>query len=150
MKRIHATCVAFEDQAILLRGRAGCGKSDLALRLMDQGWHLVADDYTELTLEDDGQLYASPPDTLKGLIEVRGIGLIHVSHKDHVPVIAVFDLQNLTDIERLPKSARLTLEGLDVPLYTLHGLEVSAPAKIRLTLKAQAEHLFYNLEAENT
>ena len=150
MNRVHSTCVAFEDQAILLQGASGCGKSDLALRLMDQGWHLVADDYTELTREDDGQLYARPPDTLKGLIEVRGIGLIHVPYKDHVRVVAVFNLQDINHIERLPKPAHLTLEGLDVPLYTLHGLDASAPAKIRLTLKAQAEHLFYNLEAEDT
>ncbi|PCI38966.1 MAG: aldolase [Rhodospirillaceae bacterium] len=149
MNRIHATCVAFEGQAILLQGASESGKSDLALRLMDQGWHLVADDYTELTLEEDGQLYASPPDTLKGLIEIRGIGLIRVPYKTHVPVIAIFDLQDLNKIERLPKPAHLSLEGLRVPLYTLHGLDASAPAKIRLTLKAQAEHLFYNLEAED-
>ena len=149
MNRIHTTCIALEGQAILLRGASGSGKSDLALRLMDEGWSLVADDYTEIKVHD-GQLHASPPDTLKGLLEVRGIGLIQVAYVKDIPIVAAFDLLAFDDIERLPESTYLTLESIDVPLYTLHGHETSAPAKIRIALKAQAENLFYNLKDEDT
>ena len=48
--RVHATCVALRQgrtwRAVLLRGPSGAGKSDLALRLIETGWHLVADDQT--------------------------------------------------------------------------------------------------------
>ena len=46
--RIQATCVALQGVGILLRGPSGAGKSDLALRLIDAGASLVADDLCEL------------------------------------------------------------------------------------------------------
>lgn len=155
---------------MLLRGKSATGKSDLAVRLMDQGWQLVADDYTELYAHD-GVLYARPPKTLKGLIEVRGLGLIKVDHLDQSPVVAVFDLLSVGPLgslgslgsldslgslgslgsmdipERLPALSRQSFEGLDVPRYSLQALQASAPAIIRLALKAQAQSLFYSLEA---
>jgi len=145
MERIHATCVASDGQAVLLRGKTGSGKSDLALRLMDQGWDLVADDYTELEA-DGNMLLARPPETLKGLLEVRGLGLVQVPHVERAKVVAVFDLVPLANVERLPEVTIVSFEGLDVPSYTLHALEASAPAKIRMALQAQTKNLFFNLE----
>ena len=45
---LHATAVAIDGHAVLLRGAFGSGKSDLALRLIDAGARLVADDQCEL------------------------------------------------------------------------------------------------------
>jgi serine kinase of HPr protein (carbohydrate metabolism regulator) len=145
MERIHATCVALDGQAVLLQGDSGSGKSDLALRLMDQGWDLVSDDYTEL--EGDGEvLLASPPETIKGLFEVRGIGLVHLPHVERDHDVAVFNLVPTSDGERLPELKTVSFEGLDVACYTLHALHASAVAKIRMALKAQSKNLFFNLE----
>jgi len=66
MERVHATSVAKGGKAVLLRGKPGSGKSDLALRLIDDGWDLVADDYTELE-DDDGVLRAQAPAAIQGL-----------------------------------------------------------------------------------
>ena len=41
---LHASCVAINGRAVLIEGRSGSGKSDLALRLIDQGGVLVSDD----------------------------------------------------------------------------------------------------------
>ena len=41
---VHATCVVVEGVGLLLRGPSGSGKSDLALRLIELGWRLVADE----------------------------------------------------------------------------------------------------------
>jgi len=147
MERIHATSVAFKGQAVLLRGEPGSGKSDLALRLIDEGWDLVSDDYTELQADGD-VLRAQAPKSIEGLLEVRTIGLVQLPHVRGVCVQAVFDLTTKDDVERLPEFAQATFEGLDVPCYTLHGLQASAPAKIRMALKAQTNTLFYNHEAE--
>ncbi|MBA3881078.1 MAG: aldolase, partial [Sphingobium sp.] len=43
---LHVSCVAIGDRAVLIEGRSGAGKSDLALRLIDRGARLVSDDYT--------------------------------------------------------------------------------------------------------
>ena len=50
---VHATAVAIDGQAVLLRGPSGSGKSDLALRLIDAGARLVADDQSELSRRGD-------------------------------------------------------------------------------------------------
>ena len=79
MTLIHGTCVAFADgdhwSAVLLQGRSGVGKSDLALRLIDVGASLVADDQVALAAVD-GRVTASAPDRLAGLLEVRGLGIV--------------------------------------------------------------------------
>ena len=50
---LHATAVAIDGRAVLLRGASGSGKSDLALRLIDAGARLVADDQSELYRRGD-------------------------------------------------------------------------------------------------
>src|SRR3546814_18311461 len=72
---IHASCVAPGHGGVLILGQSGQGKSDLALRLMDRGARLVADDRCDIWHER-GRLWGRPPETLAGKIEVRGIGLI--------------------------------------------------------------------------
>jgi len=146
MERIHATCVVIKGQGVLLRGAPGSGKSDLALRLIDEGAGLVADDYTELAVIDS-QLCATAPQTIQGLLEVRGIGIVRMGCVPRVPILAIFDLLPLSDIERLPSPHMETFEGVDIPRYCLHGLDASAPAKVRIALKAQTDNLFHLPEA---
>ena len=147
MERVHATAVAWEGNAVLLRGGSGSGKSDLALRLIDAGWDLVADDYTELH-EAGGTLCARAPENIKGLIEVRGIGIMRLGCVARATVVAVFDLLPLSEIERLPEARTETLMGHAVPRFALHGFDASAVAKVRMALKAQAENLFHSTVAE--
>jgi len=60
---------------VLLRGPSGSGKSDLALRLIDDGARLIADDQTHLAKKGHA-LIATPPPAIAGMIEVRGIGVV--------------------------------------------------------------------------
>ncbi|MGE3652127.1 MAG: HPr kinase/phosphorylase, partial [Reyranellaceae bacterium] len=75
--QIHATCVALPEGGVLLRGDSGAGKSDLALRLIDGGARLVADDRTDLMREGD-LLIARAPTSIAGLIEARGLGILRL------------------------------------------------------------------------
>jgi HPr kinase/phosphorylase len=74
----HATAIAIEGDAILLRGPPGAaGKSDLALRLIEGGARPLADDQTLLRRADDHLLVRAPAE-IAGLIEVRGVGVVRV------------------------------------------------------------------------
>tara|TARA_R110000787_G_scaffold9192_1_gene32291 strand:+ start:709 stop:1161 length:453 start_codon:yes stop_codon:yes gene_type:complete len=130
---IHASCVAVEGRAVLLRGPSGSGKSDLALRLIDSGAILVADD--QVVLEAiDGVLFASPPAPLAGKIEVRGIGIVEDQPWRRAPVALVVDLVPPDRVERLPEPQTCLLDGGELPCFPLAAFEASAPAKIRLAL----------------
>lgn len=133
MALVHASCVALGDKAVLIRGPSGSGKSDLALRLIDDGARLLADDYTALTREGS-RLIASPPAEIAGKIEVRGLGLIDLPAASDVEVALVIDLVGQDEIERLPDPQDTEIEGVTVPLLGLWPFAASATAKVRLAL----------------
>ncbi|MGA9580648.1 MAG: aldolase [Allosphingosinicella sp.] len=128
---VHASCVAIGGRGVLLAGRSGVGKSDLAIRLIDRGALLVADDYTELR-RVDGTLLARAPAAIAGKIELRGVGIIGMEPAADVPICLCADLD--PDPERLPEPAAIRLAGLDIPLVALAALEPSAPLKLEHAL----------------
>jgi serine kinase of HPr protein (carbohydrate metabolism regulator) len=131
---IHATAVARDGAAILLVGPPGSGKSDLALRLLDRGWQLVADDRVIATPEA-GRLMLSAPATLAGLLEVRGVGILPVEAAGRTPARLLVDLAEAP--ERLPEPETREIAGVALPLLRLNAFEGSAPIKIERAL-AQA------------
>ena len=82
---LHASAVAIEGRAVLIGGRSGTGKSDLALRLIDRGAGLISDDYTYVR-RVNGQALASAPANIAGKIEVRGVGIVELDTAADVPV----------------------------------------------------------------
>src|SRR3546814_16783539 len=70
---LHVSCVAKDGRAILIAGRSGAGKSDLALRPIDRCAVLVSDDYT-VVRRVSGKLLAAAPRNIEGQLEVRGAG----------------------------------------------------------------------------
>ena len=130
---VHATCVAHAGRAVLLCGPSGSGKSDLALRLIDGGAELVADDQVVLRNED-GRLIARAPEALAGRMEVRGIGIVAVAHVASAPVALAVDLVAPAAVERMPEPAFRSFLDRSVPLIALAPFEASAPAKIRIAL----------------
>jgi len=138
MALIHATCVAIDGQGVLLRGPSGSGKSDLALRLIEHDAALIADDQVALTVEN-GDLWATAPASLRGLLEVRGVGLVRQPAAGRAPVRLVVDLVAADQVPRLPEPAPCDIAGVKLPCYRLHALQASAPAKLRLLLRACRE-----------
>lgn len=117
---VHASTVAFDlpdgPRALVLSGRSGSGKSALALELLAIGARLVSDDQTVLHAEN-GQLIATVPPTIAGLIEWRGVGLLPVAHLERAPVVAWVDM-DISAQDRLP--APRWHHVLDVRLPCLH------------------------------
>jgi serine kinase of HPr protein (carbohydrate metabolism regulator) len=130
----YGTCVAVSQQGVLLCGPPGSGKSDLALRLIEEGARLVADDQTELHLFGD-VLRARAPATIAGQIEIRGLGILRMPAMTEVPLALVVELVPPGEVERLPEPARWSRLGVSLPLLRLAPFEASATAKLRLALK---------------
>ena len=135
MATVHASCVAVDGCGVLLLGPPGSGKSDLALRLIDGGAVLVADDRVDIRAVD-GRLEASPPETLAGRIEVRGLGILAVDWRPRATLGLAVEL--LTDARppRLPEPAERRFAGIALPLVQLAPFEASAAAKVRLAVRA--------------
>lgn len=142
MLTIHATCVAIAGAAVLLRGPSGAGKSDLALRLLDAGAALVADDQTRLQ-RDGGRLIASAPPALRGLLEIRGLGPVSHPCSGPAPVALLIDLVPRIEVPRLPEPQFETLLDTALPRLSLHAFDASSAAKVRVALaRAAAGKLF--------
>jgi serine kinase of HPr protein (carbohydrate metabolism regulator) len=133
MVLVHGTSVELSGLAVLLRGPSGAGKSDLGLRLIDGGGRLVADDQTRLEVVD-GALVASAPETIAGLMEVRGLGVLPVPSTGPTRLALVVDLVAPDRVERLPDPQSATFLGHSVPLLRLSPFESSTPAKLRLAM----------------
>ena len=138
LANIHASCVAIGGKGVLLLGESGAGKSDLALRLIDEGASLVADDRCALFLSR-GKLWARPPQTIAGLLEMRGLGIIALPHLAKVPIAMAVVLKARPG-PRLPDPAWYRAPGAlraasKVPLIVVNGASVSAPARIRAALR---------------
>ncbi len=131
--QIHAACVALDDHGVLLRGPSGAGKSDLALRLIDAGGVLVADDRVDLAARD-GQVYASAPAALAGMLEVRGVGLMRVAYLGEARLALAIDLVAAVDVERLPQATTAELAGCAIATLALDPFEASAVAKVKIAL----------------
>jgi serine kinase of HPr protein (carbohydrate metabolism regulator) len=117
-------------RGVLIEGPAGDGKSDLALRALDHGFSLVADDRVSLWLSD-GRLFGRAPDTLFGLLEVRGLQVVRVPA---LPLAEVALIARCGAPERIPEAQPIELLGVSVPLIVLDPREASAPAKLSRAL----------------
>jgi serine kinase of HPr protein (carbohydrate metabolism regulator) len=131
-ENIHASTVALDGRAVLISGPSGSGKSDLALRLLDRGFVLVSDDRTIIRRDGD-TLIASAPETIKGKLEIRGVGIFDMETAGDVPVALVVELTS--DIQRLPDDSRERLVlGIGVPLISIDAMSASAASKVALAL----------------
>ena len=138
MQPIHATAVARHTPAgwrgVVIQGPSGVGKSDLALRLIAQGWRLVADDWTRLWASN-GALYAAGPATIAGRIEVRGLGIVAAPVQPLARIALAVQCTHEA-IERLPEAATWTWDGVTIPRLRLDPRPASAGQVVATALAA--------------
>jgi serine kinase of HPr protein (carbohydrate metabolism regulator) len=134
---LHAGLIALpwagRWRGVLLLGASGAGKSDLALRCLDLGFHLVADDRVVLWTSGDS-LYGAPPDSLAGLVEARGIGILRSPYRAWARVSLAIDCVATGGVERLPDFQAFEALGRPIPKLPLAWQEASAPTKLRHAL----------------
>ena len=115
---IHASAVLIGPKAVLIRGPAGSGKSQLAWQLLQSALpftRLVADDRAHVEARG-GLLLVRPAPALAGLIEIRGLGIRRLPHEPVAAVGLVVDLA-AADAGRLParEAGQTALEGVALP-----------------------------------
>ncbi|SPF78592.1 HPr kinase/phosphorylase [Aliiroseovarius pelagivivens] len=104
--RYHATTVAVGDAAVMITGPSGSGKSALALELIGLGAQLVADDLSQIVMQEGAPFVIAPPE-MPGVIEARGVGLINVPHCTKAQLQLVVDMGQI-EMSRLPSSQAVT------------------------------------------
>ena len=112
---VHASAVSVGEVGILIRGRSGAGKSQLALALMDKGAWLVADDRVYLASRA-GRLIGSAPAPIAGLVELRGRGILPRPFHRQAIIRLVVDIVAEGPLERMPHPDELETEVLGVTL----------------------------------
>ena len=134
---VHGTAVALpglqEPAAVLLRGLSGAGKSDLAFRLIEEGGALISDDQVVLERRQE-KIYASGLEAIRGLLEVRGVGLLRYAPAGPASLRMIVDLCAREDVPRLPFPETLDILGLKIPFLKLHAFDASSSAKVRKAL----------------
>ena len=130
-------------EGVLILGGPGAGKSDLALRLIDEPGHGISEGLMRSELVSDDQvtivrhgnkLVASAPSNIDGKLEIRGLGIVALATQPSVPLSLVVKLQAHSAIERLPDHGTLNILGLALPLVEIDGTTASAPARLRAAL----------------
>ena len=129
---LHATAVAIDGQAVVIEGRSGAGKSDLALRLVDRGAVLISDDRV-LLVRDGDRLIARSPGQMAGKIEVRGLGIVTVPNLTDAPVSLVVRLAE--EDQRMPERRVRRIAGIAVREVALDPFRASAPLKVEWALR---------------
>ena len=135
MSRIrHAGLIALHGaggwRGVLIEGASGVGKSDLALRALQVGFRLVADDRT-IVWSCQGRLFGACPPAIGGLIEARGVGITRSPDRSFSEIHLIVNCVGVSErVERLPEFASQAIMGVPVPALSLHALEAASPMKL--------------------
>jgi HPr kinase/phosphorylase len=135
---VHASAVLVGDRAVLIRGPSGAGKSRLALELIQAARagalpfaRLVGDDRVHLQ-EVGGRLLVRPAQTLAGLLEVRGVGILRLPYEPSAVIGLVVDLA--VDAQRWPEPAQqqVEIEGIRLPRLGVAAGAAALPTVLAL------------------
>jgi HPr kinase/phosphorylase len=112
---LHATCVAVDGRGLLVTGPSGAGKSSLAIRMIALGAMLVSDDRTLVSTATGRPVARCPSPEIRGLIEARGVGILHAPTIESTELVLVVDLGQ-REGERLPPCRKVTILGTELDL----------------------------------
>ena len=128
-------CVSRFGRGVLIGGGSGAGKSRLALALVQRGWQLVSDDYSLIDATTLG-LTVRAPEALRGLIEVRGVGILRLPCLIESRACLLVMLASAAP--RLPEAEETILEGHALRRVTLAQGDSDLAGKVAQALRLHA------------
>jgi HPr kinase/phosphorylase len=122
---LHGSLVDVYGIGLLLTGRSGIGKSEVALDLVERGHRLVADDLVLVTRSARGVIMGEAREDFSHVMEIRGLGVVDVR--------SVFGIQGVRKMKRIEVEVRLVewdqkgnydRTGLEEQVTTILGVEI--------------------------
>lgn len=120
----QATAVSYKNQALLITGPAGIGKTALALQLIEKGAKLIGDDIVDIFIKNN-VLFCKAKQELKGIVEVRGLGLIGQLDVSKPTKVACVIRLNSQKTERFPEAQMMDLLGKKIPFFDFYACETN-------------------------
>ena len=133
---MHASFVLWRNKGILFRGKSGSGKSELALKFIEnKNAVLVADDVVELKVRQN-KLWGSSPQNIRGLLEIRNVGISRYEYAEEAAVSLLVNLLPAKEnLERLPKNKTENILGVEIPAIDLYAEDATILEKIIVKLR---------------
>lgn len=133
---IHASFVLWGNKGILFKGKSGSGKSELSLKFIEnKGAVLAADDVVILEARQS-RLWGRAPENIKGLLEIRNVGISRYESVAEAEVSLVVNLVlSKENLERLPKNKTENILGVEIPAIDLYAMDTTIMEKIIVKLR---------------
>ena len=122
---VHGSFVDVYGVGVLITGRSGIGKSEIALDLVERGHRLVADDVVNVTRKGEGILMGSGTDLVKHFMEIRGLGLLDVRSMFGIRAIRFQKrVEVVVELEDWMPNHDYTRTGLDDEMIAMLDVEI--------------------------
>lgn len=128
---MHGVLLDINGVGVLITGKSGLGKSEVALELIRRGYILVADDIVEIYQVEKGIVIGEAPDMLKKYLEIRGVGIVNVvylfgvkAYRDSKKISVIVKLEKWDDNQDFD---RLGLEEEFQKIFDTNIASVSIP-----------------------
>lgn len=123
---IHGVLLSIYGKGVLITGESGMGKSETALELIKSGHVLVADDRVDV-YRIHNTLLGQAPDLLKGMLEIRGIGIIDVAKMfGSTTVLDKSEVDFIVHLEKWDEEKEYARVGIEDEQFETY-LEVAIP-----------------------
>ncbi len=127
----HGVFVDIKGKGILIIGKSGVGKSEVALDLIYKGHRLIADDSVSFYKINQNTLIGKPPSLLKNLMEVRGLGVIDIKklfgRKSVVPEKKLFLVIELKAFQKEIDCSRLEMTVNSFRIFDINIPKIEIP-----------------------
>jgi HPr kinase/phosphorylase len=146
---IHGVLLDIHSTGVLLVGKSGVGKSEVALDLLQRGHRLIADDVVVMRFRPPATVVGEANAILKFHMEIRGLGIINI--EDIFGVTAVRESQRVDLVIELiawdeyDGSKRLNLEPENFPVLGVNIPKATIPVnpgRNLVTIVEVAAHTF--------
>jgi len=140
---IHGVFVRLKGKGVLIIGKSGIGKSEIALDLIQKGHSLISDDSVIFYKNNKSNIIGEAPSILRNLIEVRGLGILDIKKLFGRKSVSLRNELSLV-IELKPYQNEMAYSRLEMNIGSFNLFDIAIP-KIELPVN-QTRHVSLLIE----